>query len=330
MMGCYLPGDLRLVESLQNLGGGLTPVMEFFTWLGYPQAYMVLIAVIYWSVDRKLGLRLALFLPFVASVNSILKQALHAPRPYWVDPGVRALRVSNGFGMPSGHAQASSAWIYAASLLKKLWFWIPAITVVGMIGLSRVYLGVHFPGQVVTGWLIGILTAFLFIRFEPAVIRRFIKLTYRNQLGMILLVSMVLLSLGILFVILLNNRELPAEWIRNASDDLAGRDESIVSSIGLHSLAGNVGGFMGTGFGAIFSHRSGGFDVRGRWGKRVLRCITGLALVLVLYLGFQLIAPRDASDLVNSIWQFSGFFCISLSAIFLIPYLLLRLKLLSR
>lgn len=322
--------DSFLTEILQGTGDGLAPVMEFFTWLGYPQAYMILIAIIYWCIDRNLGLRLALFLPFVASINSILKQALHAPRPYWVDPEIKAIRVSNGFGMPSGHAQASTAWIYAACLLKRKWFWVLAIAVVMMIGISRVYLGVHFPSQVAAGWLIGILVTIFYIRFEPVVIRGFMRLKYRNQLGIIFLVSMILLSLGIVFVILLKEWELPSEWIRNVTDDLAGRDETILSSIGLHSVAGNVGGFLGTGMGAVFSHRSGGFNTRGTWWIRVLRCLIGLSLVLLIYLACRLIAPDGALDLLYSVWEFGGFFCISFTAIFLIPYLLLRLKLLSK
>ncbi len=330
MMGYFLPGDAWLIESLQNLGDWLAPVMKFFTWLGDHQAYILLIAVIYWSVDRKLGLRLALFLPFTASINSILKQAIHAPRPFWVDQGIKALKFSNGFGMPSGHAQTSTAWIYVAFLIKKKWFWVPALAVVVMIGLSRVYLGVHFPSQVLTGWMIGILVTILFIRFEPGVLRGFMRLKYRNQLGMIFLISMILLSLGIVFVILLKEWEFPAEWIRNASDDLAGQNETILSSIGLQRVAGNVGGFLGAGMGAVFLHRSGGFDIRGRWWKRVLRCLTGLAIIFLLYEAFQSIAPEDSGDLLNSLWQFSGIFSISLSVVFLIPYLLVRINLMSK
>ena len=85
-MSYVFPGDYWITLSLQNMGEWLTPVMKFFTWLGYPQAYMILIAIIYWSFDRKLGLRMAIFLPVVSSINSILKQAFHAPRPYWLDP----------------------------------------------------------------------------------------------------------------------------------------------------------------------------------------------------------------------------------------------------
>jgi len=117
------------IVLMQSMGAWLAPIMKFFTWLGYPQAYMIFIAVIYWSFDRKLGLRLAIFLPVVASLNSILKQAFHAPRPYWVDPQIKAILVSNGFGMPSGHAQASTVWLYAAACLKRRWFWFLAIAV---------------------------------------------------------------------------------------------------------------------------------------------------------------------------------------------------------
>ena len=155
-MNIIFPGDIWLILFLQGVGEWLTPIMKLFTWLGYPQAYMIIIAVIYWSFDRKLGLRLAIFLPLVASLNSVLKQAFHAPRPYWLDQGIKAIHVSNGFGMPSGHAQASMAWIYAGALLKRRWFWLTAVIIVLMIGVSRIYLGVHFPSQVVFGWLFGL------------------------------------------------------------------------------------------------------------------------------------------------------------------------------
>jgi acid phosphatase family membrane protein YuiD len=282
---------------------------------------MVLIVIIYWSIDRKLGLRLAIFLPVTASVNSILKQAIHAPRPYWVDQNIKAIRISSGFGMPSGHAQAATACIYAASQLKKGWFWITAIVMVVMVGLSRIYLGVHFPGQVLAGWMIGMLVAVLFILFESRVISGFMRLRSGTQLLVIFSISMLLMLLGAVFVFLLKRWELPAEWIG---------DETILSSIGLHSTAGNAGGFMGAGMGAILSHRKGGFNVRGRWWSRVLRCLFGLAVISLLYAAFSLITPDKTQDLLYSIWEFSGFFCISISAIFLIPYLLIRMNLLSK
>ena len=132
------PGDVWLTHVLQQMGAWLIPVMKFFTWLGYPQAYMVIIAMIYWSINRKLGLRLALFLTIAASLNSVLKQAFHAPRPYWFDPEIKAILPANGFGMPSGHAQASTVWLYAASLIKNRRFWALAVALAFLVGVSGV------------------------------------------------------------------------------------------------------------------------------------------------------------------------------------------------
>ena len=118
-MDYILPCDFWITFTLQDLGDWLTPIMTFFTYLGHPLAYMIVIAVIYWSFDRKLGLRLGIFLPVVVALNAILKQAFHAPRPFWADPDITAIKVANGFGFPSGHAQTSTVWLYAGYWLKK-------------------------------------------------------------------------------------------------------------------------------------------------------------------------------------------------------------------
>ena len=161
-----LTWEINLILKLQEAGEWFEPVMAFFTWLGYPQAYMLIVAVIYWSVDRKLGLRMAVFLPLTASVNSLLKQGFHAPRPYWTDTRIQAIHADSGFGMPSGHAQSSTLWLLAASYLKNTWFWGIAILVCFMVGFSRAYLGVHFPVQIITGWLLGIVLIILFLSLE--------------------------------------------------------------------------------------------------------------------------------------------------------------------
>ena len=329
-MSYTLPGDFWLTLFLQGTGDWLTPIMKIFTWLGYPQAYMILIAIIYWSFDRKLGLRLAIFLPVVASVNSILKQAIHAPRPYWLDPNIKAIHISNGFGMPSGHAQASTAWLYAGSCLKRGWLWAIAITVVLMIGLSRVYLGVHFTSQVLIGWVIGILVVIFFSRFESKIVTWFLRKKFINQLLWIAGISTLFLILGGVFVFILQDWEVPADWIRNSADDLAGRDETILSSIGMASVAGNTGGFMGVALGALLSHRNGGFNSRGTGWKRLLRSVTGLIIFFALYGIVMLTSPDQTKEALYSIWKFSGFFAISFSTIFLVPLLFMRMNLLTQ
>lgn len=322
-----LPGDIWLIQLLQSFGDWFTPIMSFFTWLGYPQAYMIIIAVIYWSIDRKLGLRLAIFLPVVASLNSIMKQALVSPRPYWIDPGIEAIRVSNGFGMPSGHAQASTVWLYAAAIVKKRGFWIAAITLSTMVGLSRIYLGVHFPSQVLAGWLTGILVVILFVQVEERLLSWFLHRTLVRQIMWIGGITLMILILGGVFAYLQRDWEMPLQWIRNAADDLAGKDQTILSSVGMGAIAGNAGGFLGVALGALLSHRKGGFDARGTAWKRILRSVAGVLCFLTLYSLILWIAPPESKERLYSGWRFSGFFLMSFFAIYLLPLLFRRIKL---
>ena len=329
-MNILFPGDIWLILFFQGLGEWLAPIMKFFTWLGYPQAYMILIAVIYWSFDRKLGLRLAIFLPLVASLNSILKQAFHAPRPYWLDPGIKAIHVSNGFGMPSGHAQASIVWIFAGAILKRKWFWLTAVIIVFMIGLSRIYLGVHFPSQVFFGWLTGVFVLFVFIRAEAKVLAWFLNLRFSIQLLLIGGISSLILLFGGVFVFFLRNWEMPALWIRNTSVYFFGGNETIRFSVGMDAIAGNAGAFMGTAIGAILSHRKGGFDTHGSLWKLIIRSIAGLVICGALYGILVLTAPEQTKQVLYCTWRFSGFLGISFSAIFLVPLFLMRMQLLSK
>jgi len=291
---------------------------------------MVIVAVIYWSFDRKLGLRLAIFLPVVASLNSLLKQAFHAPRPYWLDPGIRAIHVSNGFGMPSGHAQASTVWLFAASILKRGWFWLIALCVVILIGLSRIYLGVHFSSQVIIGWLIGVLVLMAFIRFEQNVLVWFLKKGFSSQMLLIAGLSALLVFLGGVIVFLFRNWEMPTLWISNSTAYFSDSKKTILLSEGIDAIAGNGGAFMGTAMGAVLSHRKGGFDSGGKIWKRVLRSVSGLVLCMALYGVLMLSEPDQNSEVLYAFWRFIGFFAISISAIFLIPGFLMRLHLLSQ
>jgi membrane-associated phospholipid phosphatase len=335
-MDYLLPGDIEITYTMQGLGEWLTPFMKFFTYLGNPEAYILVIAVIYWSFDRKLGLRLAIFLPVVVSLNSILKQAFHAPRPFWVDPDIQAIKVANGFGLPSGHAQASTLWLYAASWLKRLYpdscekrwsIWIVAIVLVFMVGLSRVYLGVHFASQVLFGWLIGIIVLILFPYLERKVLDWFLGKRFIYQLAWISGITLFILVLGGVFVYLLKDWEIPPEWIRNAADDLACTGKSIQSSKGMGAVAGSAAVFLGVALGALLSHRRGGFDARGNARKRWLRGLFGGFSLAVLFSLLLCIAPDESRNLLYPIWRFSGFFILSFSVIFLLPLLFRRFDL---
>lgn len=317
--------DIWFIQSLQNTGDWLEPVMTFFTSLGYPQAYMVMVAMIYWSLDSKLGLRLAIFLPLVSSINSILKLAFHAPRPYWVSTDIEAIHASNGFGMPSGHAQASTVWLLVSSYLRNKWFWILAILMTFLIGLSRPFLGVHFPTQVAAGWAIGIIVMICFLRFEEGVVSRFQKLKLHWQIILVTGLAVLIMLAGIIIMMITGSWEMPVDWIVNASPYLT-LDKTLLLSYSMASMAGNSGSFLGVTMGAILMRRTGGLQVNGRWWIRLLRIVLGLACMLLLYAGLKMIVPDEADLPAYATWRFLGFYLISFLAVYLMPMLFIKLK----
>ena len=183
------------------------------------------------------------------------------------------------------------------------------------------------PSQVLAGWLIGIIVIIIFVQFESKVVSLLQRLKTGYQLFFVFGISMLFLLLGGILVFMFQNWEMPVEWIRNASIYLAGEDETTLSSISMEAIASNAGGFMGAAMGAILIRRKGGFDARGVWWKRLIRSITGIVLIYLLYLAIKMIAPDQEEVLLYSMWRFAGFFIILFSEIFLIPLLFIRINL---
>ena len=101
----------------------------------------------------------ALFLSFLVN-NMILKNLVARARPYDAIPALLPLiKKPGGFSFPSGHTASSfaAAGLFFRNLPRGLG--VPLLILAVLIGLSRVYLGVHYPGDVVagalSGWLIG-------------------------------------------------------------------------------------------------------------------------------------------------------------------------------
>ena len=200
---------IRLIQGWAN--PPLTIFMRIITSLGSAGAYILLLPFVYWCIDEKKGLHLGTMILISVWVNLSLKLLLNQPRPFFAgyDPSVGMISERLG-GFPSGHAQNTLVMLtIICSWLTRRWAYIAAALVCLLVGFSRLYLGVHFPTDVIGGWLIGgILLAVYFLvrkRIEALIAKggfrggmyasaalAFVMILYRPSVGLLMPGGMIL------------------------------------------------------------------------------------------------------------------------------------------
>jgi membrane-associated phospholipid phosphatase len=147
--------DLRIVEWFQSFRSPfLDQIVLLITEFGDETVFLVVAALLFWTVNKKFAYKLVMFFLINVGVNDILKNIIARPRPYVAHPGViESVGVeTHGFSMPSGHAtNATALGLMLNEKFGKLRKWItPAlITMVFLVALSRVYLGQHYLSDVI-------------------------------------------------------------------------------------------------------------------------------------------------------------------------------------
>ncbi len=165
-----LDWGLQVVLWLQGFSPWLDLPFFAFTLMGEELFYLLVLPGLYWCVNRQVGARLTLLFLLSAYLNAVTKFIVNQPRPFEYDSRVRQLATAPGGGLPSGHAQnALVVWGYLATQLRRAWAWWLVGLLVIFISLSRLYLGVHFPTDLLGGHVIGAALLGLFLGLEPAV-----------------------------------------------------------------------------------------------------------------------------------------------------------------
>ncbi len=165
------PGLDESIFRALNLAGmnpALDLLMSFFSAIALPYLLPLLVIPLWWKGHRELAFDLLVLLAAVIVVTEVLKYAINRPRPCDVLPNLspftlHACGAEGDPSFPSGHASRIFAVAMLLSLSLKWSVRVSSFGVAILTGLSRVYLGVHWPSDVLAGAVLGIALAAAFV-----------------------------------------------------------------------------------------------------------------------------------------------------------------------
>ncbi len=188
--------NLIISEWIQSFRNDLLDgFFLFITEFGDETVFLILGALIYWTIDKKFAYRLIMFFLYGAVINGSLKFLTDSPRPYVEYPDRIDLvgEGSLGTSLPSGHAQNST--ILGLTLNEKSnvvgrWFQPFLTTMVVLVMLSRLYLGEHYLSDVIFGYAI----AFTFYTLINQLLKKQTLPTWMRYLPLAALIPVAILT----------------------------------------------------------------------------------------------------------------------------------------
>ncbi|HEX8516070.1 MAG TPA: phosphatase PAP2 family protein [Bacteroidia bacterium] len=161
--------DINILKSIhkgrnQNLDGvfrfsthSVTPVS-----IALPITVLVLGRIQHDSIKRNKGITIGASILLAAGITTGMKYIVNRPRPYITYPYIQKLTNERTPSFPSGHTSDAFATATSISLAYPEWYVVlPSYLWAGSVGYSRMHLGVHYPGDVLAGALIGAGTSYV-------------------------------------------------------------------------------------------------------------------------------------------------------------------------
>ncbi len=285
---------LDFIYTIQLAQGPLLDaIFKAITFMGDEEFFLILLPLLFWCVDFAVGVRVAFAFLLSTYANNVLKGLFAHPRPFELDPTVQ-LYDAGGYGMPSGHSQSAVVvWGTIAAGFHKTWLWVVAILLMVLIGFSRIYLGVHFPTDVLCGWVVGAVFLAAYLALDPRIETWLKQASLAVQLALAVAVPLALLLL-----------------------------------YPLGDVPKVTGVLMGTGVGLALTRRVAPFSADGPLWQRAARFLVGAVVLLGLYFGLKLVFPGEGEPLYFAM-RLMRYALVGLWVGFGAPWLFLRLRLAS-
>lgn len=185
-------GFLYLLEKIRMPG-----LNEFFlaiTSLGEETAFLVIGLIIFWCVGKRQGYYVMTVGLAGTVISQLMKILCRIPRPWVKDPNFtileQAREAAAGYSFPSGHTQSAVGTFGSiAAFASRKWVRTVCIVLAILVGLSRMYIGVHTPEDVLVGAAISVV---LIVLFYPLMLGK----KDRTFIGLCILTAMSVLYLG--------------------------------------------------------------------------------------------------------------------------------------
>ncbi len=245
--------ELEILRTIQKIHNPfLDAFFQLITIFGEEIFLVPMLAMVYWTLNKKLGEKIGYIVLSSVTLNSVLKGFFNLDRPIG-EEGIRTLRpeTATGQSFPSGHSQgAATAGASISYYLKNKRVTIFAILLVALVGFSRLYLGVHYPKDVIVGILLGSLVTFIGVKLLE-------KFNALNVYWITLLAFLPLLIFD--------------------------QSENFIKSIGA---------FAGFVLGITFEKKLVNFTIDTSWLKKVIRIVIGLIFIVLIRSGLKMIFPQ--------------------------------------
>ncbi len=295
----------------------LAPFFQLISELGRFEFYLAITPLIYWCVNKQMGKHLIFLLAISDIINSTIKHSFRQPRPFWLDASI-GLDEELSYGIPSGHAQTATVmYLFLGFWLRRSWVWLLCLAMIVLMGLSRVYLGVHFVQDVLAGVALGLLILAGYFIWQRNFYDRFRNRILGQRVMFILLVAFLLTVLYVVIRVIIGTPDVSVAWAAYIDAAELESVENVVTALG--TLAG-----LGLGF--ILEVSWVRFIERGPLWKKVVRYILGIGVVLGIVFGLGALFPDEPLWLALPL-RLVRYFLAGIWVAYYAPALFVRLKL---